>query len=105
MHLRRRHKSKTAAPLDATMADHPPALNYRFLSDISRIEINFAIGIGRDFEAPPSHTTVHTVPYTAVRIVMLSSELLILVVRASRSRHLCLLQILSLTYFLHQLLD
>src|SRR5262249_52894783 len=31
------------------------------------------IGIGRDLTAPPSHTTVHTVPYTAVRRVMLFS--------------------------------
>jgi len=31
------------------------------------------IGIGRDLTAPPSPTTVHTAPYTAVRIVMLYS--------------------------------
>jgi hypothetical protein len=41
------------------------------------------IGIGRDFEAPPSHTTVHTVPYTAVRLVKRSSSSLIREPRAS----------------------
>jgi len=27
------------------------------------------IGIGRSLAAPPSHTTVHTGPYTAIRLV------------------------------------
>src|SRR5262249_18007207 len=45
------------------------------------------IGIGRDLTAPPSHTTVHTVPYTAVRTVMLFSYQIISEVRLRRSRH------------------
>ena len=36
--------------------------------------VTMLIGIGRDLTAPPSPTTVHTAPYTAVRIVMLSSK-------------------------------
>ena len=44
------------------------------------------IGIGRDLAAPPSHTTVHTVPYTAVRTVMLFSCQIISEVRLRRSR-------------------
>jgi hypothetical protein len=39
------------------------------------------IGIGRDLTAPPSHTTVHTVPYTAVRTIMLFSAQIISEVR------------------------
>ncbi len=27
------------------------------------------IGIGRSLTAPPSHTTVHTGPYTAIRLI------------------------------------
>jgi hypothetical protein len=34
----------------------------------------FIIMIGTDLTTPPSHTTAHTVPYTAVRTVMLFSN-------------------------------
>ena len=59
---------------DDSVSQHPP--------------VPSVIGIGRDLTAPPSHTTVHTVPYTAVRTVMLFSCQIISEVRLRRSRHL-----------------
>ena len=33
-----------------------------------------AMGIGRSLTAPPSHTTVHTGPYTAIRLVRAGTD-------------------------------
>lgn len=36
--------------------------------------IHVLIGIGRSLTAPPSHTTVHTGPYTAIRLIKAGSN-------------------------------
>ena len=33
-----------------------------------------AMGIGRSLAAPPSHTTVHTGPYTAIRLIRAGTD-------------------------------
>lgn len=45
------------------------------------------IGIGRNLTVPPSHITAHTGPYTAIQLVNLVLNTLILAIQASQNTH------------------